>query len=335
MPDGQGGYLLTGGVTVNPAVTIAVRRIDPNLVLSPMFAPVNDTAGTVYQADFVLGEDAAWAFFEGRGNSGFWQRAVSFDPVTLQLITDNVLGSSTPEPQYSQLRTALGDGGIYISGPASAFGGPTLAGGGNASQLVSGIWHGWSAGQPTLAFLSETAEAQTVRRRPRGDRNENADPRPYDSYEEAALAALDFIYPWSAWTQWEWGGLICEKGNKYLWSRIVTGILDPTGTFRVDKNGNPTTNGVQDKVDVSGQTSCGAFGAQVAHYHTHPPIENPNPSSIDFLNADAQTSVTFYLRAPGPQSTPTHTLWYYKSSTKPSSQNIFERVNGGWQPYVP
>jgi hypothetical protein len=89
----------------------------------------------------------------------------------------------------------------------------------------------------------------------------------------------------------------------------------------------------------------------VAHYHTHPPLENPNPSGTDIRNANSQLTVTFYLRAPKPDGTfppaATRTLRYKTDFVNPcivtegcfsdprSAQNhTFELVDGVWIPYV-
>jgi hypothetical protein len=310
MPDGQGGYLLTGGVTVNPAVTTAVRRIDPNLVLSAPFDPLNGSTRAVYQADFVLGEDGAWSSFETYGDNSYCTGAVRFDPTTLGVLTDTVL-ACTPQPQHLQLRSALEGGGIYLSGPylthlvGAVVSGEGFGVGGNATQPVNRLWPRWTS-VTALNWGSSAPLTGSQRGSPRGEGNRNAPLGPFDTYEKAALAALDDVYKWSRVTEWEWGGLICEQGTKFLWSGHVT-----------EQN--------QSQVNVAALASCNRFGPlgrAVARYHTHPPKEeNPLPSPGDLTNANEEPSIAFYLRAAvGPASAAT-LIWKYRRTDSTLSQD--------------
>ena len=132
MPDRDNGYLLVGNGTSS-----AVYRINPEGVLSPRVDLLaTDNVGSVYQADYVLGEDGGWAFFEGQGSNGWSTRVVKFDPQTLSVLS-NTYGGSFQQPRYLRLRNALSGGGAYLSGPYS---------GANGRHIGGGLWAGWADG---------------------------------------------------------------------------------------------------------------------------------------------------------------------------------------------
>lgn len=349
MPDGTGGLLLTPHQIDMQSVaypyywgTVSsdVYRISPAGVLSgplrlvPNLGRVSGVG--VYHADYVLGEDAAWVYLEGYGTNGFWARTLSFDPVTLAVRTDTPLDEPRGDPWYLRLRSALAGGGVYLSGPSEArtigasINAAGFASGGNSSPIPGGLWMGWNLGAG-LTLGSEAPEGQTKLRQPRAEGNRNAVPRLYETHEEAAMAMLNYIYPISAFTGWEYGGLICGPAGEYSWSRFVT-------------------EGTQSQVDVHGLSSCAPYGAEAAHLHTHPPKESPLPSGFlagtigatDISNADSEPGIPFYLMVPSgpwignmpPRST--DILWYEKKPSLTSSREaLFKWTINGWQHIPP
>jgi hypothetical protein len=320
----MGGHLLTPATVIRYTVLNAASlpgelyRIDPAGVLAAPLPLVTGagTGETVYHTDVVLGEDAAWAYVEGHNANGYYAKTVSFDPVTLAVHTQNTLSSAQPQRLDLRVRSALAGGGIYLSGPAAAFAvGATVpasgfAEGGHGSYLVGDAWSGWNP-SPGVTFGSDASEGLSAMSQPQGDGNRNAPKAHFDSFEEAALAALDLIYPYSA--QWEWGGLICQQGARFLWSRFVT-----------DRQ--------QSEVNIDAQVSCnqfGPFGVDVAQFHTHPPVEtNVVPSPGDFANANAKPDRTFYLRGSVPGLT--QTTRYRKTAELNAQDNLFKYENRTW-----
>lgn len=47
----------------------------------------------------------------------------------------------------------------------------------------------------------------------------------YPDRERAALRAMDYIYPSARDSGAEFGGLICQRGDEFVWSRFVTQML--------------------------------------------------------------------------------------------------------------
>jgi hypothetical protein len=160
---------------------------------------------------------------------------------------------------------------------------------------------------------------------------QNAPPKSFWTRDEAALRALDHLYPLSVQANVEHGGLICRSGSKFVWSsRFVTSLT-------------------QDEVDVP-DTLC-PKGTLAAHLHTHPPLyESPFPSgndsqglplSGDYKGAWNHQGIPYYLRARNgrDQTLAPWDLKYWRSEDRRPSQNLYLRVGGTfpavWQPYIP
>jgi hypothetical protein len=156
-------------------------------------------------------------------------------------------------------------------------------------------------------------------------------PRPwYASEESAALAALDFLYPNTIITRWEWGGLVCERDSRYFWAPFVT-----------SENA--------DSVQVFGETGCPIDTEVAADFHTHIPNGgDPDPSGFripiapsDMNTAVQHPAVKFYLKAPAVSgSVTTHTLRYQAvpvtvngTTVVSARHNVFKRDGGAWTPY--
>jgi hypothetical protein len=102
----------------------------------------------------------------------------------------------------------------------------------------------------------------------------------YADREQAALAAMDHIYSAATFSDAEFGGLICQRGGEFVWSRFVTQM-------------------VQDEVLITDDL-CGPRHSIAARYHVHPPMESPEPSGPDVSvpNGTFWRFLPFYLQAP-------------------------------------
>ena len=142
--------------------------------------------------------------------------------------------------------------------------------------------------------------------------------RTFTTREEAALRALDFLYPLSTNANWEYGGFICSRNGRFLWSRFVTD---------------------QNQSSVSLPANLCASDTKAARLHTHPPKENPEPSTDDITNANAAANIGIpsYLKAPIPNSpvfppVQQRYLKYWHDGTRPAQSNICWRSSATWQP---
>jgi hypothetical protein len=151
LPDGHNGLLLGGGQAQ------AVTRISADY---QVVASVNLLPGTPtpYEVEYVLGEDGAYAVVNGAAinhvypyASAHYSKVVQFDPETLTVLSVAQLGDPMPEPQHIRLKFALAGGGVYASGPTSAYAvnatvdASGFAAGGNASPIGEYVWAGLSA----------------------------------------------------------------------------------------------------------------------------------------------------------------------------------------------
>lgn len=141
--------------------------------------------------------------------------------------------------------------------------------------------------------------------------------------EIAALIALEFVYPTSANTNSEYGGLVCREGNGFMWSRLVTD---------------------EDQGSVTVPDNLCETGTMAARFHTHPPKELDRPSGGDYPRADQIPNMPNYLMAPIPNTAlPNNGLFptrqqfykYWKVGNSPSINNVCTRVTlTTWQPFV-
>lgn len=151
-----------------------------------------------------------------------------------------------------------------------------------------------------------------------GSRRQNAPPPSYTTREEAALRALDFLFPFSAAANIEYGGAVCSRNGRFLWSRFLTEFNQSAVTIPANLCGSNT---------------------RVARLHTHPPKEHPEPSGPDINNANAEANlgVPSYLKAPIPYSpvlppVRQRYLKYWNDGTRPAQSNICWQGAAGWQP---
>jgi hypothetical protein len=150
--------------------------------------------------------------------------------------------------------------------------------------------------------------------------------RSFPTRELAAIFALEHIYPASRNNNWEYGGLVCQKGNRFIWSEFVT---DET----------------QDEVFISNNLCLS--NTMAARFHTHPLLERPLPSGGDFAKADENgiRGIPNYLMAPTAWNehpdpddfglnSPTWVLKYWYFAPDSSSQNVCLWVGGStWTPF--
>jgi alpha-tubulin suppressor-like RCC1 family protein len=186
--------------------------------------------------------------------------------------------------------------GITSSGHAASIAAPFLIGDGSERLMVQ---------RSSFSFHQA-----------RGNRLGQSAPEPnFDTREQAAIAALAFVYEASRVNLYEFGGLICAQGQKFAWSRIVT-------------------DAVLDQVAVQ-QSLCPGAPSIAAHYHTHPPPEDYKPSGNDLDNADVPSwrGIPRYLMAPTEDRRSTHVFKWWNDESRPGRQNVCVESPTGWVPY--
>ena len=327
VPDGLGGMLasatystVTTGYPVQRSYEKRVTRFDGEGGKADTVVPLDTNIE-------MTGDGAtAYVYSDGAQQSvdvTTWMTNWTFAGYLVSALVEN--GVSVYDETTGGLKELDGSGAVVGS---AMFG---LVG---AVQSRLGFWTGIdrSAETPTLATrlslpLSEahTSFMAAGAGSPPGQNS----PRSliYDDESTAARDALAFIYPASAYRGWEFGGLICQQGSKYLWSRFVTSES-------------------QSSVDTEALTTCAPYSLATARIHTHPPKESPEQSGFrcsacgqnDTTNADARPGLTFYLMAPKVDGheppIATHYLRYRMIAGVPSSRNnTFEFVNGIWATY--
>ena len=147
----------------------------------------------------------------------------------------------------------------------------------------------------------------------------------FSDREEAAVAALSFLEPITQITRSEWGGMICERPNGFVWSNFKTSVL-PDMILPQDLP-NDLCN-----VDLS----------YAAFFHTHPlPNELDRFSGPDLQRATDRPGIPHYLLAPQPTSPPGgvktryHKLKTWNTGDQSSLQNqCVLHPTSGWLPYV-
>jgi hypothetical protein len=265
------------------------------------------------------------------------------------MVSGSVL-RSTPLPNASKVTAALDDGGVAVQvfrpGESPATSIIDAMGAVVATDLGTTPTSIWTPLNPAIAVgdtwvgLTEVGldyadsrvgavVAMSTQVTPVGfslqggnAQGQNAPRLWYQDAETAALAALDFIFPFAAGQGVEWGGLICaQDGGRYLWSRLVTSHL-------------------AESVDVFGLTQCAPYGTAVANYHTHTLTGEAFPSGFlpgtalpnDAETADAHPELTFDLKARRENSPPqvTHILRYRKTVDRDSRDNVYRWENGEW-----
>ena len=310
LPDGKGGLLVA-----NRRAAYA-RRISPAGGLGAgvwLIAP--NTYASPYETEYVLGDSAAYALIKGYGSGAERADLVEFSPTTLV--------AQTPSEQFGapnvQLRAATIDG-AYLSGPLVNDG---------QQPVGPGFWVA-NRPNPVLTFDSAAAIANSASPEPKGDmRSANCMTRWFRTMDQAAFEALKYMREWTELSAWEWGGFICQQGEHYLTSRVVTSRSASS-------------------VDIFAQTTCSPYGTAVGQYHTHRLLGNPDPSGFvpgttvpnDISIADNHPELVFYLGAPKPDGyfppRTTHVLSFQRPNQGSSSRDsVLEWSSGGWVAYPP
>ena len=207
------------------------------------------------------------------------------------------------------------------------------------SQAAFGLWTGISNLGLAAVFGPALDEALSSYQGNGGSKLGNgAQPVLYKDLDTAALAALDYVYPFAVGKNVEYGGVICQSGptdaKRYSWSRIVFGDAGYTNVF---------------------SASCRAPDITVGAYHTHVPSGENQPSGPasafaspnDINSADTHPGVMFYLKAKKLNNAAiTHHMKYWRTEVPytlvngtivpytSAYYNTFERVSNQWQHYV-
>lgn len=117
LPDGFGGLLIA------QQRRDEVLRLPPSAILAlPVeLAPMGGTA-TKYDAEYVLGDDQAYAFVQGRttegGTTTYWSRLVGFNPGDPAPGGPVTLVATGPQPSHLRLQFAQAGSGVALSGPS-------------------------------------------------------------------------------------------------------------------------------------------------------------------------------------------------------------------------
>jgi hypothetical protein len=134
--------------------------------------------------------------------------------------------------------------------------------------------------------------------------------------DRTAIKALEFIYPISEATGWEWGAQVCEQPNGLVWTKFVT-------------------SSAQNTVATDVLTTCKPYGLSKARLHTHPPGEGSDPSGFvvygadtDIWNADHRPELVFYMKSPAPNSSGTQILRFQKIPSVSSAGCNTQKLSG-------
>jgi hypothetical protein len=192
LPDGHGGLLL--GDRRTPTLIHISSEYTVDAGTGDWFLMPGDTS-TKYETEYVLGEDGLYVLVNSRAITqiypsyqyAFSTKVLQLDPQTLMPKADPTrLGEPMLDPQHIRLKFALAGGGIYASGPWSAYAvnatadSSAFAAGGNASSLGDEAWVGVSP-VAAVAVGKPVLQANTVWPSSNGTvlANDNAVSNPY------------------------------------------------------------------------------------------------------------------------------------------------------------
>jgi hypothetical protein len=287
-----GAFVWRDGITHSVAPRFAFENED--FTASPLEFVGDD--GTIY-----LRNDVGVTAMDGVSGSTRW--AISNTNMILPQLDGGALFQSMNGDMF----------GVDGSGAVTASGNLQIE---NPVQIKFGVWTGTldgavvaMAGDPVneSGFSFQTLQNVAPRARHFPDR------------EEAAVRALEYTGSITDITGWEWGGLICQKGDGFEWSRIVT---------------SHNVSEVEIPSDL-----CASNHAFAARYHTHPiAFGQPSPSGPDTDKADQNPGLPYYLSAP---ELPTsgaprrrQLLKWWNTGDRTAQQNVcVQQAGGGWIPY--
>ena len=165
--------------------------------------PYQQIANSI-ETEYVIGDDAAYAFLKQSLGTIHSANLIEFDPLTLVALSPEAV-SGAPN---LQLGPALEGAGVYVSSAAS--------GGGfvGSERIVSpGALAGWVAA-PGLHGSSEVALSSGIWANGQGNaQSANAARQSYLEMDKAAIAALRHFVPLAQQARKEYGGSICTKGE--------------------------------------------------------------------------------------------------------------------------
>jgi hypothetical protein len=168
-----------------------------------------------------------------------------------------------------------------------------------------------------------------------------------ESIAGAALAAFDFVYDFTNRTPWEWGGVICQQGTRYTFSRIVTNN-DAGGVRTVEEPGL-----TQEQLNALPTCAPYAIGTPVGAFHLHTAQGQPYPSGFgpggtiipnDLNTAKLRPEITFFALTPGGPPPKRTNTFMYQAQQVPDGQggvtwsaynNTFIWVNSQWMLFTP
>jgi integrase/recombinase XerD len=175
---------------------------------------------------------------------------------------------------------------------------------GGIGHVAKNIWTTAALGGPFGTVQGEIVDWATTgwfQASPGGQRRSKG---VYTDMQTAAFEMMDALRPLT--TDFEHGGLICQNGPQFHWSRFVTSNLS-------------------DQVATLALASC-LTTTTVAVVHTHRLTDGlDRPSGPDLTNADANQTLMYYLSAPridsspgsqfikykGPKAATSYCYWFY------------------------
>ena len=159
-----------------------------------------------------------------------------------------------------------------------------------------------------------------------------------------ALAAFDFVHDFTRATPWEWGGVICQQGVRFTFSRIVTNHSN--GQVRTVEQPGLS----QEQLDALPTCAPYANSAPVGAFHLHvdAPTGQQHPSGFgpgstilpnDLHTASLRPDLTFFALTPGGPP-PRRTIAFMYQAQQVGSiwtayNNTFKWTNNQWALFTP
>jgi hypothetical protein len=165
----------------------------------------------------------------------------------------------------------------------------------------------------------------------------------FGSVAAAAIGAFEFVYDYTSATPWEWGGVICQQGSRFTFSRIVTN--NDNGSVRTVEQPGLTAdqiNALPTCAPYASPVPVGAFHLHTASGQPYPPGFGPGGAVLphDLNTAAQRPELTFFALTPGgPAPRGTNIFMYQAREVQPSVwsayNNTFIKVNNQWMAFTP
>jgi hypothetical protein len=242
--------------------------------------------------EFVLGENgtafvsygASVASFNINTGASAWTYSGTSDVTLVAAARDGSLFTKTPAGDGTDTIMRFASGGGMSS---STLGLPTLG------HVANELWASNQSNSSGMAIgeLINWASTGWFQPSPGGQQRVKGlyrDRPGVPGLQDAAFEMMDALRKLA--TKWEYGGMICKRGEDYLWTRLETS----------------EDAGFVDVIGLAGPDCANAGASIVADVHVHLPhgLGEPNPSTQDLINANTYTDWLFYLSVQSPNSKP-------------------------------